>query len=398
MSQHEHLQVITDPDTRFITFYSGGKQVIKKRDFHYRLRHNGFVFESAMIGTQNYKHVLFHIGCMTKAPYTRIAFLTVSRASDVNEHTLFKDSMPYRDRVTESFRFAYSIDRDAASVASVKSFIEDFDADNLSYVDAISESLITDVISKSFTRFSSVNVEEIKYMDENYNEAGDNLSLSFAQKLITSKDMVFVPDELDDEPRERNEFVFVSKKLSFEAGAIKHVVILKVGRSKRTPEETQVIFDVRHTPNNGLDKSIFYCAKINDREYDGVTYDDNEHNIAYSELSQSIKDEVALLVNIIGYEQAMRIPVYAISRTTRASHYESPSTSYDSMMGFGFDKQALIDRYNKSVAVSAPSRAIKNGENSVSYSGSTGGGCSSVSHRVTVSEFREFDMPRLEVN
>jgi hypothetical protein len=391
------LNVIEDHDYRLVTDYYNEKFVVRTQDFHYNLRHNGFIFESKLVKTQRYEYILFHIGCMIEAPYTKIAFITISTDSSVIDYNLFKDEMNYGYHSRPSLRFAYSVDRDEKSIKSVKDFIKTFDADNLEYIDNISETLISDVVCKPFAGYSpSINVKEIEYKNKFYNEDGTKLNSIFVDKILKKKELKIEEIDKNYNLKEKNDFIFVTKNFLFKNEDVNHIIILKVGRNKLKPNEKHVVIDIRPSSKSDISKALLLNVKIK-IDYEDIIYSENEIKFEYINLNNAIKHEIKEMSDVVTFEDATREIIYALYSSRDIGHYEGDSETHSRILAMSSDMDNLRERYNKSVKSEAKdSLLMKEGKYSVSYNGNTGGGCSSVSHSIYIKEFRDFDMPDIE--
>jgi hypothetical protein len=391
INKEKCIDILQNEDYCFKSSFCSIKErnIIKNKRIGWTFRYNNFCFELSMASTNNYEHLLFHIGCMTTAPYSKIAIVTVSKNSSMNEFDLFKETGRYGMELREYFRFAYSIDRDEESIKSVKEFTKGFNTENLYYLDEVSEWISKDVISKTFrVKRPSISIPEIIYQDKFYTVNNDLMEMkqSFIKTLLGSSEYEVKTISPVSKIKEKNDFMFVAKDFSIKHEGFEHNFTIRVGRSRIKESEKYAVINI--------DKSCFY-----------IKLDKNNSDLNYNKcvelseclISDILKEEIHLISNIVTSDHTSRKKMYSLSRTTDAGNYEDGSSSYSNIMAISDDKDDLVKRYNESVKEENSERLlIKLGQYNTSYSGNTGGGHSSVFHRVEVKEFRDFDMPEIE--
>ena len=395
MNKDEAIEIITDDNHKFIEVFNEKRRFIRKKEFDHYRRFNEFVFSSTLIQSIKNKFVLFYIGCTAKSPYTKIAFLTVSRDSSIYEYDCFKDERKYGYFAFESFRFAYSIDRSDEAKSLTKDFISSLEADNLSYIENLSERLVSEIIDKeSKSKYLGVDPKRVEYVDNNFNEKRDNLSIDFAKSIITGENNELKEIGIDNFLREKNELVFISKKFIFDNEIMKHLVILNVGRSKKNPEDQYIVFKILKSDSENDKNPILFMSSFKDL-YDDTLYSDKLNQVMYSDLNDRVKKEAEEMAKYVTIKDASKEKMYALYKRTVAGHYESGSSDHEYILAMSNDKDSLVSRYNLSIENKSLPKITGNNY-SVSFNGNTGGGCSSVSHTVEIREFRDFDMPTLE--
>jgi len=391
----KYLDIITNKEFRFKTYFcdSAKRIIIKSKDNYTKKTHENFIYNTIRFETQDdsLKFLLCQIGCITTAPYTKIAIITVSSDWSINDYVPFKDEINNGYIPRKSERFAYSIERDEESINNVKKFIQTFDADNLSYIDAFSDTIFKDIIAPQIRYLNNL-IKNIKYKDKHFDKDTGKIKKELVIDCISSSNYKIEEEKPASKLKEKNNFIFVSKYLTFENEDRKHNLCLKVGRSKSNPNEKYAVLELGDSSKD----SLFFYVKLNTRNTD-LNYINECVEFDYSLLNDQLTKEIKALSRLVSYKSAKIKTVYALSITTDLGHYEEESTSHSRIMAMSDDKDELVKRYNKSVKEKKDRRLlIKKGEYNVSYSGNTGGGCRSVKHCVSIGEFRDFDMPEIE--
>ncbi len=85
--------------------------------------------------------------------------------------------------------------------------------------------------------------------------------------------------------------------------------------------------------------------------------------------------------------------IYNLHLETHRGYWEGGSDNYDNVVMSDTDKQRLIDRYNANLdrVYQKCAKPLLPGENSVRFSGNTGGGCASVSCTIRIKEAKQAD-------
>jgi hypothetical protein len=363
---------------------------MEDKQYGYQFRHNNFCFEMRKLDTRGYASIFFYVGRMAVAPYTRIAILVPTNDRYLNENKFFKDVDGYGNARHKTARYLYALDRDDDSLDYVQELAKTFDGDNLVYLSSLSDVLLTQIVALTFNpRRESFPLVKVKYKDENYDYLENCTSYkrkeAFVNTLLTSS-CELVGDDVFSGLKERNDFIFVVKKLSILHENNEHELLIRVGRSKNKVNEKFAVI--------ALDENVFYI-KLDD---ENGALDYNSHVMCRDiVLNDNIRAEIMALSEVVTIEQASREKMYVLTKHTSAGHYESGSSDHSTMMAMSKDRDMLVKRYNDSVKDEDDKRVlIEQGKYSTRFSGNTGGGCSHVSHQVSISEFRDFDMPELE--